>query len=180
MNNLILLVLVGSIIGSNAFTCSNSSGVYGNPDDYRSFYVCKNYCPSLEYCQLPTAYYSNNIAGCVKERDTWIPRYYLSGVGTPEGFASQIYVRQDGYQLLWAFDDRTTSETFIGQYINETRVQGIHTRRVLATNCINVFDTEVIATADRKYCATHKLHPQSALCGRTYPYEFTYCRTLSF
>jgi hypothetical protein len=180
MNNLILLVLVSSIIKSNAIVCSTFNFVYGNPDDYRSYYVCKNYCLSLEYCQPPTPYYSNNIPGCVKQRDTWIPRYYLSGVVTPEGSTKQMYVRQDGYQLLWAFDDLTTSETFIGQYINETRVQGIDTRRVLATNCINVFDTEVTATADRKYCATHKLHPQSDLCGRTYPYEFTYCRTLSF
>jgi hypothetical protein len=180
MNNFILLVLVASIIGSNGFICSNSSGVYGNPDDYRSYYVCKNFCPSLEYCQSSTPYYSNNTQVCLKEPDSWIPRYYLSGVTTPDGSSSQLYVRQDGYQVLWAFDDLTASETFTGRYINETRVQGIHTRKVLATSCVNLFDVELIATADRKYCATHKLHPQSALCGHTYPYEFTYCRTLSF
>lgn len=180
MENLIILVLVGSIIGSNAFNCSTSSGLYGNPDDYRSWYVCNNYCPSLAYCQSPTPYYSNITQGCLTEPNNWLPRYYLSGNGIVEGSTAKIYVQQDGYQLLYAFDDSITSETFNGQYINETRVLGINTRRLLATNCINVFDVELTASADRKYCATHRLHPQSALCGRIYPYEFTYCRTLSF
>jgi hypothetical protein len=180
MKNTIILFLFYFIIGTNAFSCSNSSGIYVNPDDYQSFYVCNNYCPSLEYCQSANPYFSSNIQSCVREPNNWIPRYYLSGTKSLDRFGNTIYVEQDGYQLLWTFDDSIVSETFTGQYINETYVRGIRTRRLLSTNCINVFNVEIIASADRNYCATRSLHPQSALCDLTYPYVSTDCPTLSF
>lgn len=180
MKDILVLLLVYLISVINALDCSKPANSSSNPDDYRSFYVCDNQCPSLNYCQSPQFYFSNETKSCVSEPNNWIPRYYLSGTTKPSPvLAAILYVRQDGYQLLWTFDDSSTSETFNGRYINETRIQGVNVRRLLITNCISVFDVEITATADRTYCATHRLHPQSALCDLSYPYEFEYCRTLS-
>jgi hypothetical protein len=181
MKNSIILFLFYYIIGTNALNCSNANGIYENPDDYQSFYNCNNYCPSLEYCKPPNPYFISNIQGCSSEPNNWLPRYYLSGTKVLlDGSGTTLYVRQDGYQLLWTSDDRITSNTFTGQYINETHARGIHVRRLLTTNCINVFDVQVIASADRQFCAFHKLHPQSATCDFNYPYDYTYCQTLSY
>ncbi|CAF3928241.1 unnamed protein product [Rotaria sordida] len=167
------------IIGINTFDCPNSNGIYINPDDYRSFYVCNNYCPRFEYCKSPNLYFSSDNQSCSIVPNNWIPRYYLTGTIPPSDQSEcPISVRQDGYQLFMACDGSIISETFIGRYINETHVQGIHLRRILTTNCINVFNFQLIASADRQYCVTHSLHPQSALCDLSYPYEYTYCRTM--
>jgi len=181
MKNLIILCLCWHIFETKAFNCSNSTGVYGNSDDYQSFYVCNNYCPRLEYCTPPNPYFSKDIQRCSSEPKSWVPRYYLTGIElSTDGSGSILYVRQDGYKLSWALDGSKASDTFTGQYINETHVRGIHIRRVLPTNCINVFNVEVIALADRHFCAKSSLHPQSATCDLFYPYNYNNCRKLSF
>ncbi|CAF3492663.1 unnamed protein product [Rotaria sp. Silwood1] len=181
MKNTIILVLLCFIIRTNAFDCPNSTAIYTNPDDYRSFYVCNKYCPRLEYCISPNLYFSSNDQNCSVEPNNWIPRYYLTGTVQPlDEFGCQVHIRQDGYQLFATCDNSTISETYTGRYVNEIHVQGIHLRRTLATNCINVFNFQIIASADRKYCATDSLHPQSSLCDLSYPYEYTYCQTVSF
>ena len=180
MKILLVLCLIRFIIRTDAFDCSASTNMSGNAMDYRSFYVCDKQCPLLTYCQPPQVYFSNETKTCVSEPDNWIPRYYLSGTVQPvAGSVTILYLRQDGYKILWTYDDLSTSETFTGRYLNETYAQGILARRLLTTNCINIFDVELTATADRNYCAVHRLHPQSALCDKTYPNELKYCRTLS-
>lgn len=180
MKYIIILLLFCYIFGTNAFNCSNSSGTYVNPDDYQSFYVCNNYCPSLEYCKYPNPYFSDNIQRCYSEPNNWVPRYYLTGIKLSlDGSGLTLYVQQDGYKLSWTLDGKTTSETFTGQYINETHIRGIQLRRLLTTNCINVFDVQVVALADRNFCVSKSLHPQSTTCDLSYPYTDNYCRTLS-
>jgi hypothetical protein len=180
MKNLIILCLCWYIFGTNAFNCPNSTGKYGNSDNYQSFYDCNNYCPRLKYCTSPNPYFSNDIQGCSSEPKNWIPRYYLTGIElSTDGSGSTVYVRQDGYKLSWTYDISKASHTFTGQYINEIHVRGIHIRRVLTTNCISVFNVAVIAMADRSFCATSSLHPQSATCDLFYPYDYNSCRKLS-
>ncbi|CAF3085350.1 unnamed protein product [Rotaria sp. Silwood2] len=181
MKNTIILVLFCYIIETHAFDCPNPTAIYTNPDDYRSFYVCNKYCPRLEYCKSSNPYYLSNNKSCSVEPNNWIPRYYLTGIVQPlDEFGFPVHVRQDGYQFFATCDGNTTSETYTGRYVNETHVQGIHIRRVLTTNCINVFNFQLIASADRKYCVTDSLHPQSVICDLSYPYESTYCPTVSF
>ena len=181
MKNILILCLCWYIIETDAFTCSNSSGIYVNSNDYQSFYVCNKYCPYLEYCESPNTYFSSNNHSCSSEPNNWVPRYYLTGISPiSDGSGATLYVQQDGYKLVWTLDSSTISETFTGQYINETHVRGVHLRRLLSTNCINVFNVQVIASADRKFCGTYTLHPQSATCDFSYPYIYTNCRTLSF
>ena len=181
MKDLLILVLINLIVRINAFNCVTSKNMSINPMDYRSYYMCANRCPSLKYCQPPRVYFSEESGSCIPEPDNWIPRYYLSGTVQPNRRILSIqYVRQDGYEVIWTYDDPWKSETFTGRYVNEIKIQGILLRRVLATNCINVFNVEMNATADRSFCAVQYFHPQSALCDfSSLSQSFNYCQTLT-
>lgn len=176
---LLILLFVSLILQTDAFNCPASTNMSVNPMDYRSFYTCDKQCPRLNYCQSPQIYFSTDTRTCVNEPDNWIPRYYLSGTALLDTTSnSYLYLRQDGYEVIYTYDSPATSETFTGRYVNEILVRGIYLRRVLSTNCINVFDMEITATADRNYCVAQRLHPQSALCDLV-TVEYNFCQTLS-
>lgn len=180
MPTIILILLFCSYFTRiNAFDCNNSDGLYANPNDYQSYYVCEKNCPYLHFCPMENPYFSSTTHNCSSTPNDWIPWYYLSGKEVqPDG--SVLYVQQDGHRVLWTFDDSTQSSTFTGRYVNATHVRGIELRRVLTTNCINLFNVELIASADRTFCNTYSLDIQSSLCDITYPYDVSYCRTLAY
>ncbi|CAF2496689.1 unnamed protein product [Rotaria sp. Silwood2] len=171
-----VLFLVTFIIRANdAFLCPSSNGVYVNPDDYRSYYVCSNYCYRLEYCVSPAIYFTRTNQTCVPEPPNWQTRYDLSGQYKSTENAD-VFVQQQGYSVYITHETSTTHYTLIARYINETHAIGIQTVHQLVNHCITVFDVRIVATGNGAHCYYGTFHPLSSKCDLSEKYSGNYCK----
>ncbi|CAF4660129.1 unnamed protein product [Rotaria sp. Silwood1] len=168
-----LFLLAFIIRANNAFLCPSSNGTYVNPDDYRSYYVCSNYCYRIEYCLLPTIYFTRTNQSCVPEPPNWQTRYDLSGQFTSRENVD-VFIQQQGYSLSISHETSTTHNTVIARYINETHAIGIQTVHRLLNHCITVFDARVVANGNREYCYYETFHPLSSICDFPENYSGNY------
>jgi len=164
MSYLIKFVIVMSLFNAavSSFQCSRANGSYVNPDNYRTYYSCSNYCPTLLSCASHHEFYSRVKQTCVPEPADWQPRFDLTG---SHGSPHTVFVRQDGYNVFYTIDTQDTDQTFIGRYVNETQVVGITWTLRKVNNCIYGFDAHMSVTANKAYCYTETLHMFSSKCG---------------
>jgi hypothetical protein len=159
---LISLALISNV--ATTFRCPTANGSFVNPENYRSYYSCSNYCPSLLNCASHLDFYSRTQQTCQPEPTEWQPHFDLTGShGTPHS----VFVRQDGYNVFYTVDTPDTDQTFIGRYINETQVVGIVWAVRKINNCMYSFDAEMQVTANKAYCYKDTLNKFSSKCGLT-------------
>lgn len=170
-------LLISLILMKNAstiFQCPAASGFYVNPDNYRSYYSCSNYCPSLLNCESHLDFYSRTQQICLPEPTEWQPRFDLTGShGSPHPY----FLRQDGYNVFYTIDASDVEQTFIGRYINETQVIGIVWALRKVNNCVYSFDAAIRVTANKAYCYKDTLNNFSSKCGLSFTNQetcFTY------
>jgi hypothetical protein len=171
-----LFLLAFIIHGSSAFSCPSDSGVYVNPDDYRSYYVCSNRCYKLDYCISPKIYFTRANQTCIPDPPDWKTRFDLSGQ-FKSAEKTDIFIRQEGYKIYISHETSATHYALISRYINETHAIGIQTVRQLVNNCIVVFNARIVATGNRAYCYYETLHPYSPMCDLPKNYSGNYCKT---
>lgn len=171
------LFLVGFIFRIvSTFSCPSSYGTYVNPDDYRSYYVCSNFCYRVEYCSWPTIYFTRINQTCVPEPPNWQTRYDLSGQ-FKSAENSDTFIRQEQYSVYISHETSTTHYTVIARYINETHAVGIQTAHRLVNKCTVVFNVRIVATDTKAYCYYETLHPYSSACDLPPNYSGNYCKT---
>jgi hypothetical protein len=161
---------------SDAFSCPNDNGMYVNPDDYRSYYVCSNRCSNLVSCVSPKIYFTRTNQTCVPEPPDWRTRYDLSGQFKSSD-NTDVFIKQDGYQVYITHQTASTVFTVIARYINETHAIGIETAQRLVNNCIAVFDVRIVATGIGAHCFYETLHSFSSKCDLPDNYSGNYCKT---
>jgi Chitin binding Peritrophin-A domain len=171
---LLFLVCLTSLV--DAFVCPTSNGTYVNPDDYRSYYVCSNRCPNIEYCKVPEIYFTRINQTCVPEPPNWRTRFDISGSFRLGGNAD-VFIQQNGYNVYISHETTSTHSKILARYINETHAIGIETVHRLMNNCIAVFNARIIGTGNRAYCYYGTLHPFSSRCDLPQNYSRDYCKT---
>jgi hypothetical protein len=171
-----LFLLAFLIHKINAFSCPNDNGMYVNPDDYRSYYVCTNRCAKLANCVSPTVYFTRTNQACVAEPPDWRTRFDLSGQFKSSD-NTDVFVQQDKYQIFITHATNPTVFKAIARYINETHAVGIQTAQRLVNNCIAVFNIRIVATGIRAHCYYETLHPFSSRCDLPEDYSGNYCKT---
>jgi len=172
-----VLFLVAFVVHTvNTFSCPSSNGTFVNPDDYRSYYVCSNFCYQLAYCYSPTVYFTRVNQTCIPEPPNWQIRYNLSGQ-FKSGGNSDTFIRQEGYSVYISHETSTTHYKLIARYINETHSIGIQTAYQLMNKCTVVFNVRIVATNTKAFCYYETLHPYSSKCDLPENYSGNYCKT---
>ena len=160
----------------DAFSCPSPNGTYINPDDYRSYYVCSNFCYQLEYCSPPSVYFTRINQTCIPEPPNWQARYNLTGQ-YKSAENTDTFIRQDKYSVYISHETSTTQHTLIARYINETHAIGIQTAHRLTNKCTVVFNVRIVATDTKAYCYYGTLHPYSSKCDLLINSSENYCKT---
>jgi hypothetical protein len=163
----LLKVLISLILISNVattFQCPTANGSFVNPDNYRTYYSCSNYCPNLISCASHLDFYSRTEQACLPEPTGWQPHFDLTGAHT----SNTVFVRQDGYNVFYTIDSSDTEQTFIGRYVNETEVVGIVWALHKINNCVYSFNAQMRVTANKAYCYKDTLNTFSSKCGLTF------------
>jgi hypothetical protein len=158
----ITLIWINTVVAT--FQCPRANGSYVNPDDYRTYYACSNYCPSLLSCASSLDFYSRTKQACLPEPTEWQPRFDVTG---SHGTTQTVFVRQDGYNVFYTSDTQDTEQTFIGRYINETQIVGMVWALRKINNCMYSFNAQMSVTAGKAYCYKDTLHAFSSKCGLT-------------
>lgn len=171
------LGLISSIKSTSSTFCPTGNGTFVNPDDYRSYYVCKDFYPQLNYCSSPVAYYSRIEQKCKPEPTDWRPTFDLTGSYQTTIYPSIVFIRQDGYNVFFTRDTSTEDVTFIGRYINTTHIIGMETMVQKINNCVINYNVQMRVTNNKSYCVQNNLHPFSSKCGLNILNSFNGCYT---
>ena len=157
------------------FSCPRANGTYINSADYRSYYECSNYCPRLIYCLSSQSYFSRTNQVCAVEPTDWTPNFDLTGQFKFDEI-TDIFVRQEGYNVFITYNTPTTRYFLRARYINQTHAMGIQTAHRRINNCIIVFNVRIVATGNKAYCYGENLYPLSTLCDLPNNYSGNYCK----
>ncbi|CAF1478041.1 unnamed protein product [Adineta steineri] len=172
-----ILILFFTVIGiiQGSYSCAQTNGTFKNDDDFRSYYVCTNYCDRLEYCTKTTEYYSSLERICKTDGFLWIPAYSLTGVQEVTPNVQYRHFQQSNYDLYWSSETKNHQFTFTGRYINETQVVGTEIILSLKNKCILVRDVQLTVKGTKSFCTTNIENRYSMKCELPPNYAFSGC-----
>ena len=168
---ILFVTIVATVQGS--YSCAQLNGTFKNDDDYRSYYICTNYCDRREYCSKTTEYYSSIDRICKNTGFLWSPAYDLTGIQKITPFVQYRNFQQTNFDVYWSSETKTHQFSFLGRYINETYVVGTETILSLKNKCILVRDVQLIVKGTKSVCITNIENPYSMKCELPVAYPFS-------